>query len=86
MSLARLADLRETALSFRRFDERDRQAARSRVVRVTTVSASDTLASLVARMDIDRSPQRWFEVLNGLRPGELPAVGRRVKLVVHEDR
>ena len=86
VSLARLADLRETALSFRRFDERDRQAARPRVVRVASVSASDTLASLVARMDIDQSPQRWFELLNGLRPGELPAVGRRVKLVVREDR
>ncbi len=86
VSLARMADLRETALSFRRFDERDRQAARPRVMRIATVAASDTLASLVARMDLDQSPQRWFELLNGLRPGELPAVGTRVKLVVRADR
>ena len=86
VSLARLADLRETALSFRRFDERDRQVARPRAIRVATVSASDTLASLVARMDVSASPKRWFELLNGLRPDEMPAVGDRVKLVVHEDR
>lgn len=86
VSLARLADLRASALSFRRFDERDRQTARPRVVRVATVSASDTLASLVARMDVGASPTRWFELLNGLRSGEMPAVGDRVKLVVHEDR
>ncbi len=86
VSLARMADLRATALSFRRFDERDRQAARPRIVRVATVSASDTLASLVARMDVGPDPKRWFELLNGLRPGEMPTVGDRVKLVVHEGR
>ncbi len=86
VSLARRADLRETALSFRRFDERDRQAARPRVIRVATVSASDTLASLIARMDVGASPKQWFELLNGLQPDEMPAVGTRVKLVVRVDR
>lgn len=86
VSLARRADLRDTAHSFRRFDARDRQAARPKTVRVATVRASDTLASLIARMDVGASPKRWFELLNGLQPGEMPAAGRRVKLVVREDR
>ena len=82
---ARLAGLRATARSFRRFDDRDRQAARPKRIRVATVAAADTRASLVARMAVGASPERWFELLNGLQPGAQPAAGARVKLVVRED-
>jgi predicted Zn-dependent protease len=86
VSLARLADLRATAFSFRRFDAQDREMARQKMIRVVTVTDSDTLASLIARMEVGATSKRWFELLNGLQPGEMPAVGRRVKLVVREGR
>ena len=82
VSLARRGDVRETALSFRRFNDKDRLAARPQTIRIATVRAVDTLESLVARMDVDGDADAWFRLLNGLQPGEMLPVGARVKLVV----
>lgn len=82
VSLARRAVLRDTALSVRRFSDEDRGKAQQQMIRVVTVTAADTVESLVARMEVEDDAAAWFRLLNGLQPGEMLPLGSRIKLVV----
>ncbi len=69
------------ANSFRQMSEAEKSELQPLKVRIVEVGPGDTLASLAARMKTGTNDLRWFQVLNGLAPGELPVVGSRVKLV-----
>lgn len=51
------------------------------VVDIITVQASDTQASLSARMKGSAKPVELFRLLNGLRPGETISSGMKVKII-----
>lgn len=70
--------------SLRRMSDKEVAGVRARVIDVVTVTAKDTLASLVARMAYADKPKERFLVLNGLpdTTTKLP-VGKKVKLVVY---
>ena len=74
-------DLRRTTYSFRRLSEAEAKAIRPLRLKVTTVVAGDTPERLAQGIPWPEFRLRWFEVLNGLRPGEMPPVGGRVKTV-----
>jgi predicted Zn-dependent protease len=57
-------------------------AIRPRRIRVVTVAAGDTIASLSARMAYDNARQERFLVLNALQAGEALRPGDKVKLIV----
>ena len=67
--------------TFRRMTEAEKEALKPLEIEVVTVGASDTLASLAARMKGTPSPLRSFQVLNGLSAGQIPQPGNRVKIV-----
>ncbi len=75
-------DLRRTTYSFRRLTAEERAGARPWRLRVVRVQAGDTAEKLAARM----APNQWqaelFRVINGLGPGEQPAPGDQVKLIL----
>ncbi len=75
---------RRIATTFRRMSEAEKAALQPLRIRVVQVSAGDTLATLAARMKTGRNALRWFQVLNGLAPGEIPAAGSKVKLVLDQ--
>lgn len=74
-------ELRRTTHSFRPIGTDERTLAQPWHIKVVQVRAGDGAEDLAARM----APESWktelFRVLNNLRPGEQPAVGRRIKLV-----
>ena len=72
--------------SFRRLSEREQSALGGRRIMVTTVKSGDTAESLSQLMAPERDRLARFEMLNGLRPGEQPRVGARVKVVVEGRR
>ncbi|MDT8345103.1 MAG: M48 family metalloprotease [Thermohalobaculum sp.] len=76
-----LGDLDAAARSFRRLDAAQRRAIKGARVEIVTVRAGDTAESLGQRMAVDALPVDRFRVLNGLKPGEQPRPGDRVKLV-----
>jgi predicted Zn-dependent protease len=59
-------------------------AIRPRRVKVVTVGARDTIASLSARMAYDNARQERFVVLNALTAGEALRPGQKVKLIVRD--
>ena len=73
--------LRRTTYSFRKLSEADAARATPLRVRVVTVGASDTVASLARRMAFDTAQEQRFRVLNGLRPDEAVRPGDRVKII-----
>ncbi|MFQ5764180.1 MAG: M48 family metalloprotease [Rhodospirillales bacterium] len=74
-------ELRRATYSFRRLDDSERAAVRPLKIRVVSVGSGDTPESLARRMPFEKFPRRWFEVLNGLRPGQGLQPGARVKIV-----
>ncbi|MCL5776358.1 M48 family metalloprotease [Limibaculum sp. FT325] len=76
-----LNDMAVAANSFRRLSAAERSAIKARRVGIVTVGRADTAESLGQRMAVDALPVERFRVLNGLRPGEQPRPGERVKLV-----
>lgn len=71
----------EIANTFRRMNEAEKAALQPLKIRIVTVSSTDTLATLAARMKVGANQLRWLQVLNGLSAGELPAPGSKVKIV-----
>ncbi|VAW14640.1 Putative Zn-dependent protease PA5047 [hydrothermal vent metagenome] len=68
--------------SFRQLGATEARSVQPLRIRVQTVRPGDTAESLGARMPISKRKSERFRVLNGLRRGEQPRVGQRVKLVV----
>jgi predicted Zn-dependent protease len=62
----------------------DAAAIRPRRVRVVTVAAGDTIASLSARMAYDNARQERFLVLNALEAKDVLRPGQKVKLIVRD--
>lgn len=76
------SELKRVTYSFRRLSPDERAAIRPRRIKVVRSRAGDTTETLAARMATDEWQVETFRLLNGLKPGEQPAAGRRVKLVV----
>jgi len=67
--------------TFRRITPQEAQSLKPLRVRVVTVSASDSLATLSARMMGTDRKLELFKVLNALPAGQTPAAGSRVKII-----
>ena len=76
------AELKQTTHSFRRLSAEERAAIRPLRIKVIRVKGGDSAESLAARMALDEWAVENFRLLNGLKPEEQPAVGKRVKLIV----
>jgi len=73
---------RRTTYSFHRLTASERQAIRGAKIAVVPVRSGDTAASLADRMEVPDHKEERFRVLNGLKNGENPPAGSKVKLVV----
>jgi predicted Zn-dependent protease len=71
-----------TAQSFRQISADEGGKYQPQRVHIVTVQNGDTVQSLSARM-VTTAKENWFRVLNGLKPGEEPKVGRKVKIVTY---
>lgn len=76
--------LRRATYSFRRLDDREAANAKPPRLRVVRVARGDTVESLARRMPFDEFNVTRFRVLNGLKEGEQPRVGDRVKIIAAE--
>jgi len=74
-------DLRRTTYSLRRLAPGEAKAVRPLRIRLRTVQPGDTADTLAAAIPSDKFRRRWFEVLNGLAPGQAPTVGETVKSI-----
>ncbi|MGE3364216.1 MAG: M48 family metalloprotease [Rhizobiaceae bacterium] len=70
--------------SFRVLSERERAALKPLRIRVVTVGARDSVASLASRMAGVGRQQELFRVLNALGPADTVAPGDKVKIVTDE--
>ncbi len=71
-----------TVQSFRRLTPQEAAALQPLRIRVVTIQAGDTIASMAARMRGVERPEDLFLILNDIKPGAgLPAVGEKVKIV-----
>lgn len=68
--------------SFRRMTLAEIEDAKPLRLKVVTITPSDTVARLAARMAIADRPLERFLVLNGLSAGQAPKPGDQVKIVV----
>lgn len=71
-----------TAQSFQQTGADEGAKYQAQRIRIVTVQAGDTVQSLSARM-VTSAKEDWFRVLNGLKPGEEPPAGRKVKIVTY---
>jgi predicted Zn-dependent protease len=76
------AELKGATHSFRRLSAEERAAIRPLRIKVVRAKTGDTAEKLAARMTVDEWAVENFRLLNGLKPGEQPAAGQRVKLIV----
>lgn len=76
-----LPSLARAAASFRPLSAAERRAIPERRIEIVTVRPGDTAESLGRLMAVDEMAVERFRVLNGLRGGEQPREGRRVKIV-----
>ncbi len=76
------ADRRRTIFSFRALSRDEAGQLKPFRIAVATVGRDDTVESLAARLPFPDLKVERFRTLNGLRPGDLPRPGQRVKLVV----
>jgi len=70
--------------TFRKLTDAEKAELQPLRIRIAEVKPGDTLATLAARMKTGKNSLRWFQVLNGLAPGELPVAGSKVKLVLDQ--
>jgi len=73
----------QTAQSFRQIAAGEGSKYRPQRIHIVQVKSGDTVASLSARMVVAAGKEDWFRVLNELKPGEEPKVGRLVKIVTY---
>ena len=74
-------ELQRTTYSFRRLSREEAEAIKPLRIKVVNAEPGDTPKSLAARMPFEKFGLRWFEVLNGLDPGQGLRPGRAVKIV-----
>jgi predicted Zn-dependent protease len=75
-------DFRRATYSFRRISQDEADAVKPLRIKVVTVKDADTAKSLAAGFPFEAFRLRWFETLNGLRPGERLKPGTRAKIIV----
>jgi predicted Zn-dependent protease len=75
------ADFRRTAYSLRRLSAAEAAALKPLRLRVVTARRGDTVEKLAAPLPFEDYKSERFRVLNGLKPGEEPEPGRRLKIV-----
>jgi len=68
--------------SMRRLTEAEARQVIPRRIRVVTAGASDTVATLSARMAYSNAQEQRFRVLNGLTGGQAVVPGQKYKIVV----
>ena len=73
-----------SAQSFREISAAEAAGYRPKRIRVVTVAAGDTVASLSSRMQVDAAKADWFRVLNHLAADAKLQPGQKVKLVVED--
>jgi len=71
----------QIAGSFRQLSEAEKADLQPLRIRIVTVKATDTLATLSAQMKGTQDGLRLFQVLNGLSAGTIPQPGSQVKIV-----
>lgn len=76
-------EFQQTIGSFRRITPHEAAAMRPMRIEVRKASERDTAAGLAARMPLDKNAQRWFEVINGKRPGQPLVPGEMIKVIVN---
>lgn len=74
--------LRRTTYSFRRITDAEAAAVKPYRIRIHTVAPGETVQRLADRLPFEDFRLERFQVINGLAPGEAPAVGQKVKLIV----
>lgn len=67
--------------SFRHLSEIEKAQLQPLKIRVVSVSSSDTLGSFASRMKGTTQGLKLFQTLNGLKTGQVPKIGSRVKIV-----
>ena len=75
-------DFRRATYSFRRLSRAEAAAVKPLRIKVITVKDGDTPKSLASGFPFEAFRLRWFETLNGLRPGQVLRPGVRAKIVV----
>lgn len=72
---------RRTTYSFKRLSRKEADAIQPRRLTIRRRKRSDSLRSLVRRMNVDAQPEDWFKLLNGFALGTEPGPGDPVRLV-----
>lgn len=67
--------------SFRRLSEDEKAKLQPLKLRVVAVTSVDTLGSFAARMKGTTQGLKLFQILNGLKTGQIPKIGSKVKVV-----
>lgn len=75
-------ELKRTTYSLRTMTAQEKQSIRPRKLKIVTASASDTAASLGARMVVEGNREQHFRVLNGLDNNQNVTAGNLYKIVV----
>ncbi|MEE8393693.1 MAG: M48 family metalloprotease [Rhodospirillales bacterium] len=74
-------EFQRTTYSFRKMSKSEAAAVRPLRIRILMVKPGDTIEGLSANMPIEKFAKPWFELLNGLNPGQPLAPGRKVKVI-----
>ena len=75
-------DFQRATFSFRRITKEEADAIKPLRIKVIPIRPGDTATSLAAGFPFERFRLRWFETLNGQRPGQRLTPGAKVKIVV----
>ncbi len=75
-------ELKRTTYSLRTMTAQEKQSIRPRKLKIITAGASDTAATLGARMAVDSNREQHFRVLNGLDSNQNVNAGNLYKIVV----
>lgn len=74
-------DLQRTTYSFKALSDAEAKAIKPLRLKVVRLDSPSQVNSLVQSMPFETYSRGWFEVLNGLTPGQEPLPGNRVKVV-----
>lgn len=80
-SASLLDDLKHMTYSLRAMSAAEKNTIQPLRLRLVTAGVGDSVSSLASRMALDEAREDYFRVLNGIKPGESIAPGRRYKTV-----